>query len=111
MILLWNNEIVPLAVCLHFMNNFLGNLINNKIPPVIKAKFVFIACDPWQRTPNVQCIYFNGLYVWMTLLAREAKLEIDTSPPSGKPIRNKAARFVNDVEILYLMVDAKRNPF
>ena len=26
------------------------------------------------------------------------------SPPSGKPIRNKAARFVNDVEILYLMM-------
>jgi len=47
------------------------------------------------------------LYVWMTLLAREAKLEIDTSPPSEKPIRNKAARFVNDVEILYLMLDAK----
>ena len=56
-------------------------------------------------------IYFNCLYVWMTLSAREAKLEIDTSPPSGKPIRNKAARFVNDVEILYLMVDAKLNPF
>ena len=47
----------------------------------------------------------------MTLLAREAKLEIDTSSPSGKPIRNKAARFVNDVEILYLMLDARRNPF
>ena len=45
----------------------------------------------------------------MTLLAREAKLEIDTSPPSEKPI--KAARFANDVEILYLMLDAKRNPF
>ena len=30
---------------------------------------------------------------------------------SGKPIRNKAARFVNDVEILYLMLNAKRNPF
>ena len=46
----------------------------------------------------------------MTLLPREAKLEIDTSPPSGKPTRNKAARFVNDVEILYLKLDAKRNP-
>ena len=32
-----------LNVCLHF-NNFLGNLINNKSPPVIEAKFVFIAC-------------------------------------------------------------------
>ena len=51
------------------------------------------------------------LYVWMTLLAKEAKLEIDTSPPSEKPIRNKAARFVNDVKILYLKLDPKRNPF
>ena len=42
----------------------------------------------------------------MTLLAGEAKLEIDTSSPSGKPIRNKAARLVNDVEILYVMLDA-----
>ena len=43
--LLSNNETVALAVCLHF-NNFLGNLINNKSPPVIEAKFVFIACGP-----------------------------------------------------------------
>ena len=47
----------------------------------------------------------------MTLLAREAKPEIDTSSPSEKTTRNKAARFVNDVEILYVMLDAKRNLF
>ena len=47
----------------------------------------------------------------MTVLAREAKLEIDTSSPSGKPIRNKTARFGNDVEILYVILDVKRNPF
>ena len=47
----------------------------------------------------------------MTLLDRKAKLEIDTSPPSGKPIRNKAARFVNDVEIFKLKLGAERNPF
>ena len=56
------------------MNNVLGNLINNKSPPVIEAKFAFIARGPWQRIPNVQCIYFNGLYVLMTVLAREALL-------------------------------------
>ena len=44
--LLSNNEIVALAVSLLFMNNFHGNLINIKSPPVIEAKFVFIACGP-----------------------------------------------------------------
>ena len=108
--LLSNNETVALAVCLHF-NNFLGNLINNKSPPVIEAKFVFIACGPSQRIPNVQCIYFNLSLRLDDIISQRSKLEIDTSSPSGKPIRNKTARFVNDVEILYVMLDAKRNPF
>ena len=75
---------VALVVCPQF-NNFLGNLINNKSLPVIDVKFVCIARGHCQRIPNAQCIYFKGVYVWMTLLAKEAKLESDTSPPTRKP--------------------------
>ena len=109
--LLWNNEIVALAVSLHFMNNFLGNLINNKIPPVIEAKFVFIACDPWQRTPNVQCIYFNGLYVLMTLSAREAKLGIDTSQENLYATKLQGLLTTLKYCTFIVMLNAKQCPF
>ena len=112
LILLWNNEIVPLAVCLHSMNNFLGNFVNNKSPPVIEAKFVFIACGPWQRIPNVQCIYFNLSLRLDDINSQRSKTRDWYKSSFRKTYATKLQGLLtcNDVEILYLMLDAKRNP-